>query len=201
MPSQNGASHYSYIMFAMVQFSSKRERHLWFWAIAVIVAIYATLGLARSLSRILGDVGLPEITFVVGMLLVLSAIIVYGLRVRPGRHEIFVALGVIAAYLLMFARMSTAAERTHVMEYGIVAILVHAALTERASNGFPVPAPAFLAVAITGSLGVLDESVQYFLPSRVFDLRDMLVNVLASAMAIVAVTALGWARRKWNPRG
>lgn len=184
----------------MVQFSSKRERRLWFWAIAVVVAIYATLGLASSLTRVFGDRGLAEITFVIGMLFVLSAIIVYGLRVRPGRHEVFVALGVIAAYLLLFARMSTAAERTHVMEYGIVAILVHAALTERASNGFHVPAPAILAIVMTGSLGVLDESLQYFLPSRVFDLRDMLVNVLASAMAIMAVTALGWARRRWNPR-
>ena len=186
---------------AMLRFSSKRERSLWLWAIAVMVAIYATLGLARSLSGILGGLGLPEITFSVGMLLVLGTIIVYGLRTRPGRREIAVALGVIATYLLMFARMGTAAERTHLMEYGIVAILVHAALTERAGNGYSVFRPAVLAIIITCVLGVLDESVQYFLPNRVFDLRDMLVNVLAATMAIAAVSALRAARTKWARRG
>ena len=186
---------HSYIMCGMLRFSSRRERALWACAIAVIVAIYATLGLARSLSGSLGDRGLPEFVFAVGMLLVLVAIVGYGIRARPGRYEIAVGLGVVAAYLLMFARMSTAAERTHLMEYGVVAILVHAALGERAGNGYSVPAPALLAIGITCTLGVLDECVQYFLPSRVFALRDMLVNVLAATMAIVAVTALRAVRK------
>ena len=84
------------------------------------------------------------------------------------------------------------------MEYGVVAILVHAALTERKRNGLVVPNPAVTAILMTCALGIVDESVQYFLPNRVFDLRDMLVNVLAAIMAIAAVTALGWARSKWS---
>ena len=46
---------------------------------------------------------------------------------------------------------------------------------------------------------MLDEGIQAFLPSRVFDPQDMLFNVLAAAMAVAAGAALAWARR-WTSR-
>ena len=55
------------------------------------------------------------------------------------------------------------------MEYGVVAVFVYEALTERASRGRRVPVPALLAALATSLLGVLDECIQAFLPSRVLD--------------------------------
>ena len=91
--------------------------------------------------------------------------------------------------------MSIPTERSHLIEYGVVALFVHEALTERASHGRRVPAPALLAVLATALAGVLDECIQLFLPSRVFDPLDMLFNVLAAAMAVTASISLRWARR------
>ena len=122
-----------------------------------------------------------------------------GLTTRPGGAEIGVALGVVAVYLLLFIRMTaTAAERTHLMEYGVVAVFVYEALMERASQGRRVPVPALLAALATSLLGVLDECIQAVLPNRVFDPIDILFNVLAAVMAVVAMMALGWARRLTN---
>ncbi len=121
-----------------------------------------------------------------------------GLKARPRGVEIGIILGIVTVYLLLFARMATPiAERTHLIEYGVVAILIYAALTERASQGRHVPAPAaLLAILATALVGILDECIQAFLPNRVFDPQDMLFNVLAAIMSVTALMALAWARRR-----
>lgn len=75
---------------------------------------------------------------------------------------------------------------------------IYEALTERASLGRRVPVPALLAILTTTLVGVLDECIQAFLPSRVFDPIDMLFNFLAGTMSVVASVALAWARRRFR---
>ncbi len=176
-------------------FTSDRERRLWLWTLAVVVAIYATLGLARTLAGVLGHSALGGGLFILGCLLVLATIVTQGLKTRPSTAEIGVALGVAAAYLFVFVRMTVPAERTHLIEYGVVALFIYEALIERAAQGRRVPVPGVLAIVATSLIGVLDECIQAVLPSRVFDPRDMLFNVLAAVMAIIASTALRWVRR------
>ncbi|MGI9455095.1 MAG: VanZ family protein [Aeoliella sp.] len=180
----------------MTLFTSNRERRLWAWTLAIVVAIYSTLSLAPTLARALRDSGLIEEAVLLSMLLIVATILTLGLKARPGGAEIGVALGVTAVYLLLFLRMTASpAERTHLMEYGVVAVFVYEALTERASQGRRVPVPALLAALATSLLGVLDECIQAFLPSRVFDPIDILFNVLAAVMSVVAMVVLSWARR------
>lgn len=177
-------------------FTSDRERRLWSWTLAVVVAIYSTLGLARTLAGVLRDRDLIAASFLLGMLLVGVAIVTLALKTRPGGAEIGIALGVAAVYLLVFLRMTIPEERSHLIEYSVVAVLIYEALTERASQGRRVPVPALLAVLATALVGVLDECIQAFLPSRVFDPLDILFNVLAGVMAVAASVALAWARRR-----
>lgn len=182
----------------MSLFTSKRERHLWLWTLAVVAAIYATLGLASRLAKILYDQGLSIVAFLGAMLLIGVTILTQGLKVRPGGREIGVGLGIAVVYLLMFFRMAIP-ERSHLIEYSVVAVFIYEALTERASQGRRVPVPALLAILATSLIGVLDEGIQVFLPSRVFDPVDILFNALASVMAVIAMVVLGWARR-WRRR-
>ncbi len=178
-------------------FTSGRERRLWFWALAAVVAIYSTLGLAGRLARVLRERDLLDLSFIVGFLMVVGAIAASALKRRPGRREIWVALGVVAVYAMVVVRMGIGPEeRTHLFEYGLVAVLIHQALTERARNGRRVPVPAVLAVVVTGLLGWLDEGIQALLPNRVYDLVDVGRNVLAGFMAIVATLALTRARER-----
>ena len=180
----------------MTLFSSKREQRLWAWTTAVVVAIYSTLGLARTLADALGDSSLGVVLFIVGCLLALATVVTQGLKTRPSGPEIGVGLGVAAAYLMVFVRMASPVERSHLVEYGVVAVFILEALNERASQGRRVPVPALLAVLATALVGVVDECIQAFVPSRVFDPVDMLFNVLAGVMAVAASLALGWARRR-----
>ena len=180
-------------------FSSRRERRLWGWTLAVVATIYSTLGLAATLAGFLRNRGLLDDLFVLGLILIGAAILAQGLTWRPRGIEIVVTLGIVATYLLVFARMAIPEERTHLIEYGVVAVFVNEALTERASQGRHVPVPALLAVLATAMVGLLDECIQAFLPNRVFDYRDILFNGLAAVMAVAASVALAWARR-WRNR-
>ena len=109
---------------------------------AVVATIYSTLGLTGRLAGTLRDAELLSAFFALGMALIGVAIAVQGLLSRPGSAEVAVALGVAAACFMVFVRMGSLEERTHLIEYGIVALLIHAALNERAMWRPHVPAPA-----------------------------------------------------------
>jgi hypothetical protein len=178
-------------IFAMSLFTSDRERRLWLWTLAVMVAIYSTLGPAPGLANALRERNLLAVSFTLVLLLVVLVIITLWVKKRPGWSEIGVALGVAFAYLMVGIRIDSWEERTHLIEYGIVAALIHQALLERVRNGRRVPAPAALAVAVTALFGLLDEGIQLLLPNRVFDVRDVFFNALAGFMVIAARLAIG----------
>ena len=181
-------------------FASPRERRLWGYALAVQVAIWAALGLAGRLAETLRDYGFLAPAFGLGFLLVIVSVAGISLGSRPRGREIWVLLGIAAVYGMVVVRMGVSwEERTHVFEYGLVALFVHAALVERRARGRRVPAPAVLAVLVTAALGWLDEGIQALLPGRVYDLRDVGFNALAGVMAVSAGSLLGWVRR-WRER-
>ena len=181
----------------MTVFTSVREKRLWGCTLAVVVAIYSTLGLARTLDDELGSYlfSVWVWLYVLGCILVLATVIMQGLEFRPGGREIAVALGIIAAYLLIIVRMAMPTERSDLVEYGVVAVFVHEALLERVRQGRHVPVPSLLAVAIASVIGVIDGGIQGVLPRHIMDPTDMLFNVLAVVIAITASMALRWVRR------
>ena len=183
----------------MSLFTSRREKWLWIWILAVVFAIYSTLGFAGTLAESLRNRGLLDAFFVFSALLVLVIILIQGLRPRPHGIGVVVVLSIAVAYFMVFVRMGIPIEeRTHLIEYGVVAVLVHEALKERASQGRHVPVPALVALVVTILLGWLDEGIQAILPNRVYDIRDVGFNALAGLMAIVASVTLTWAQRRWG---
>lgn len=179
-------------------FSSDRERRLWWWTLAVVAAIYATLGLASVLAGVLYNQALSAVAFLGCMFLIAATILTQGLKVRPGGREIGVFLGIVAVYFFLFFRMAIP-ERSHLMEYSVVAVFIYEALTERAQQGRRVPVPALLAILATSLLGALDEAIQVFLPNRVFDPEDIVFNVLAAVLAVISMAVLRWARQ-WRSK-
>lgn len=174
-------------------FSSTRERRLWFCALAIVAGIYSTLGLASTLGRI--NQNIAAIAFLSFMLAVGVTVVLIALKIRPRGAEIGVALGIASVYLFVLLRM-TIPERSHLIEYSVVAAFIYAALTERVSNGRFVPVPTLIAILATTFIGAIDEFIQLFLPSRVFDTTDILFNFLAAVMAVISSVALSWVRQK-----
>ncbi|UCD42271.1 MAG: VanZ family protein [Chloroflexota bacterium] len=184
------------IIASMPIFTSDRERRLWLWTLVVLAAIYSTLGPAATLVAYLRERNLLRVSSTVILLIVIGVIVWQWVKRRPSLSEIGVALGIAAVYLMAWIRIPIPEERTHLIEYSIVAILIYQALSERQRNGRKVPAPAALAVGITALLGLVDETIQTILPNRVFDIIDVGFNAGAGLMAILGIIALAWARRR-----
>lgn len=179
----------------MLRFTSERERRLWLWALVVVVAIYSTLGLAGTLGPALIARGLLDVMFAVAFLLAVVAVVGSALRHGRSRREVWVALGVAVALVMVLVRMGIGpAERTHLFEYGLLAVLVYRALFERRRNGARVPIPAVTAAVLTALVGWLDEGIQALVPNRVYDVRDVGVNALAAVVAVVATSVIRFAR-------
>lgn len=174
-------------------FTSARERRLWLWASTVLALIYATLGQAPEIAQaIRGNAPLRIAGAVV--LGILGLTILYRwLRARPRSAEIGVAAAVVAAYTMAWVRIDSLEERTHLFEYGVVAVLVHMALMER---GAPEPRAALSSAGLVSLLGVFDEVIQLVLPGRVFDLRDIGFNLFAVFAAMGSRMAVLRVRRR-----
>lgn len=181
-------------------FVSARERRLWLWTLAVVVAIYSTLGLAPTLADELQNRDLFGAIWFVAFLLLIVAVVVQALKRSPSRGEIGVVIGVVAVYMMVFARIAQPAEHSHLFEYGIVAFLIYLALAERRDNGRHVRSPAMLAILITAVVGFIDEVIQALLPNRVYDIADVGVNALAGLLAVTATVALTRARSQSRSR-
>jgi len=111
----------------MALFTSKREQRLWVWTLVVVAAIYSTLGLTATLANTLLDQGLFGAVFFYAFLVIWVAVLTQGLRVQPRGIEIGVGFGIVAVYMMVFARMGIP-ERTHLFEYTVVATLIYEAL-------------------------------------------------------------------------
>ena len=163
---------------------------------AVLIAIYTTLFFGGRLIDYMIEKRLIEQSTFYLFLLLLSAFIVSGWKATTRRVEYWIYAGLTAVYGMALLRLDiSVAERSHMFEYGLLAILIHQALIERRQNGAKVKLPALMAIFGVGTIGLLDECIQYFLPFRVFDVIDIGFNYLASSFGVLTSLGIGWLQR------
>ncbi len=78
------------------------------------------------------------------------------------------------------------ADRIHFVEYGLLAYLAYRPFRIDFSN---TKAYIFGFLVATG-FGVLDEGIQYLLPNRVFEMRDVVTNAAACVLGLLVVAVL-----------
>ena len=162
-------------------------------AALVVATIYSTLGLARTLSDELRRRSLFDALFGFALVVLLIALVAIARRARLGGREIGLLLGLVAVWVMVVARMAIPEERTHLIEYALLAGLVQQALVERQRNGRFAGRPALAAFAVASTAGIVDELIQAVLPSRVFDARDIGFNVLAAGLGAATMAVLSTA--------
>ena len=180
----------------MLLFTSNREKHLWFWVLMVFAAIFTTLFLGQTLAELLSSQDARAVIFLIVMFFIGATILVHAIQTKPTRIELTIILGLVAVYTMFTLRLGMP-ERSHLMEYSVLAVFIHKAITERIRQGKQIPMPALITFIVTFLIGVLDECIQIFLPNRIFDPADILFNGMAAAMAIGSSMLLIWAR-KWK---
>lgn len=176
----------------MITFTSKREKRLWVAVTVVVIGIYSLIFIGRPLSGYLRERELLTNGFWLAIALVLATIIWHGLKQRTRPMEIGIWLGIITIYLLVLLRMAVPEERSHLIEYSVLAVFIHEALKERHRNGKPINKRGLVAIGLTIIVGLLDECIQLFVPARIFDPIDIAFNSGAAVFAIAASSFLKW---------
>lgn len=158
---------------------------------ATLFAIYSTLGVVRTITNFLRDHGLLRPTVVAAFAVAASVMLALIFR-HPRNRTRRVILGLFATgvvYAAVIVPMQSPEEKIHFIEYGVVALLAHAALNRRY-----VAAALFVVAA-----GWIDEGIQALLPSRVYDLRDVAFNAAAGVLALVALAICSPRERAMGP--
>ncbi|MFV1976101.1 MAG: VanZ family protein [Candidatus Scalindua sp.] len=70
-------------------------------------------------------------------------------------------------------------EQFHFIEYGILSALIYVALTHDINN----KSIYFLSAIVVFVFGTIDEVIQWVLPNRCFDIRDLIMNGIAGILA------------------
>lgn len=179
----------------MPLFTSAREKRLWLYAMIVLLTIISTLIFGQPLVKLFASQDVRAVIFLLVMAIIGTTILIHGLKTLPSRTEVTIWLGLAAVYIMFFLRLGMP-ERSHLMEYSVLAIFIHMALIERIGQESKVLKPALLAFTATFMIGLLDECIQIFLPDRVFDPNDIVFNGFSGLLAIGSRMVLQWIRKK-----
>ena len=161
-------------------------------AAAWVALLYASIPLVRPVQRrLLGELGSDWIIAVVlGAVAVAlgAAVLLLRRSPRPTTRFDLVWLLAVAAFAAATAwhLRGRPEEAVHLLQFGVLAVLLYRAL--RPSK----PDVAILAaVVLLGALvGTVDEIIQWIVPGRIWDLRDVAVNASACALAAAALWRL-----------
>ena len=151
--------------------------------IYIIISASFMLQFRNFLINTIGDQAMKLGFFFVFLLLLLNYvqyIILKGLPAYKIRQSIYV-FGLAAILILL---QTYFAERLHVIEYGI---LGYFALKDLSGKGLcgkisDYIKPVLLFVAL---VSFLDEGFQWILPYRVFDVRDIITNIVSGFLGVI----------------
>lgn len=161
----------------------------WTPVVAWIVVIYTTIPFVRRLREWFVARWDPQLISwgVAITLLVLAMLAVARLRRRSTERRpggfLWIAAATTVLVLWTFSLRRSPEEAIHLVEYGILALLIH-----RAQRVTMPDALVFIAATLLGALiGTVDEVIQWFSPVRTWDWRDIVLNSGAGAITQLAL--------------
>ena len=161
----------------------------WVYAGLLALLIFFTVPFARAVQEIVSNsLGREFFLYAVALAGIAAAYTAYSnLRKRClGSSSYFWLLGVGAAFsLYSYSLRKSPEEAMHFVEYGALSVLVYRALVHRVRD-YSIFVTATI---IVGTVGIVDEAIQWITPSRVWDLRDIWINFVAGGLAQLAIGA------------
>ena len=164
----------------------------WLAVAAWIAVIYTSIPFIR-IFREYFVARWPAELIGIGVILVVVAVCAAGLfllRRRRPRLPIADAAGLIAiaAVLVIWTwrLMGQPEETVHFLEYGVLGVLLFRALSTHIHDSSVFAAGALIGIFV----GIVDEIIQWFVPGRYWDYRDIVLNGGASILVQIAISRL-----------
>jgi len=163
------------------------------WSVVVIwsLFVFLTIPFARTIRNFVSenwgrDLFTYSVLVVIAVALVASAFYVIRYRVSaPKSHLLWLTTTAIffTAYTIYLGKRSPE-ESIHFIQYGVLGILVFRALSIKYRD----ITIYFSASIIGGMIGIIDELIQWLIPERFWDFRDVWINFFAAALVQVAIS-------------
>lgn len=163
------------------------EKISWLYVAIGVLIVYSTIPVARALREAvdaqIGRVAFLYLAVLMALLLVVAAFANLRKRAQPPAAYFWLSLVFALFGLYIYRLREIPEEAMHLAQYGVLGLLVYRALAQRMRDH-----GIYLAAAIiVGIIGIVDEYIQWAVPSRYFDTRDMIINFIAGLLAQAAI--------------
>ncbi|MBL4851838.1 MAG: VanZ family protein [Gammaproteobacteria bacterium] len=165
------------------------EFRCWLVVALWIVILFLTIPLARTLQGYIRSAfGDHAFGYIVITIIVISTLLLFvrikhtTIKLKP-KNIIWILL--CAAFLVAYtlSLWSNPVEAIHFIQYGVLAIFLFHALSWRHPNTL-----IYIAIVLAAaSVGIIDETLQWLMPNRVWGLDDIGINIMAAIVVCVAI--------------
>lgn len=161
------------------------QNKLFVWSLigCYVTFIYSTLYIMRPILNFLKATLNSYLNLSVGLmfLIILSLVLVHIISNREhySMNQYLWFSFISCLYGLVLYILELPEEQVHFIEYGILSALIYVALTHDINN----KSIYFLSAIIVFVFGTIDEVIQWVLPNRCFDIRDLIMNGIAGILA------------------
>jgi VanZ family protein len=163
------------------------KSRLWYLIWAYILSIYLSLPVMRSVLRALKDsLGKADFATALSVLMVVAAAITLAIGLIKGWSVFLKVLLPIATIALISINLHIPEEQIHFLQYGLLGAMVMSTARNQ-SMVLMLKLTAF-----TLAIGVIDELIQWMLPNRVGDPRDVAFNAIAGILGLWIGHSLRW---------
>ncbi|WP_457643025.1 VanZ family protein [Persephonella sp.] len=154
------------------------NKKLLLFTVIYILIIYLTLPLGRYIVNFLyANFGKENLSILINILLVvLLGILFYLFRDRL--RKLLIILPFIVIVAVIFISLDRPEERAHFIQYEILGIMAFKLFGVYSFKGL------IMSVFFVFIVGAVDELIQWFLPNRVGDVKDVLLNLIGGTLGI-----------------
>jgi glucan phosphoethanolaminetransferase (alkaline phosphatase superfamily) len=157
----------------------------WLIAFCYILFIYISLPvMPRLWEKFVQKAGIFANYFAAFILSFSGVLIILYLIAKKKNIYNFIWLAILAlAYAWGLSRLKFPIEKMHFIEYGLLSIFVFKALRHNIKSRSIYLYSALIVFCV----GFLDESIQYVLPNRVYDAKDVIVDGAAGILSLLLI--------------
>ncbi len=161
----------------------------WMWVALCVVSIFLIVPIARSVRNLVEQhlsadfFGYFVIWAVVTACLIGFYLLWFRLRIRSLTNYLWLTV-IACVYIFFILRLwKRPEEAIHFLEYGLLGFLLFRALRHH----FEDKSIYLTALLIGGLVGIFDEVLQWMIPRRIWDMRDIGLNALSCGLSQMAI--------------
>jgi VanZ family protein len=169
--------------------SKKKIFFSWLWVFLCIVSIFLLVPIARAIRNFVEttwNVSLfgYSVLFTVGAAFLFCLYILwFRLKIRAFSNYLWLVTVSVVYIFYTLKLWKKPEEAIHFLEYGLLGFLLYMALR----NHFNDKGIYIIAFAIGAFVGIFDEILQWIIPRRVWDFRDLGINALSVGLVQIAI--------------